>query len=59
MKLKIKNHPTKRNPKRLEVVELKLEPELAALIEAFAAEADMSPESFGSMVVDQYQAHQN
>jgi hypothetical protein len=34
MKLKIKNHPTKRNPKRLEVVELKLEPELAALIEA-------------------------
>jgi hypothetical protein len=59
MKLKIRNTPTKRNPKRFEVVELKLEPELAALIEAFAAEKQMSPESFGSMVVDQYQAKQN
>jgi len=37
----------------------KVEAELAALIEAFAAERQMSPESFGSMVVDQYQAKQN
>ena len=59
MKLKIRNTPTKQNPKRFEVVELKFEPELVALIEALAAKRGMTVESFGAMVVDQYQARRN
>ena len=36
-------------------IEFDLEPELVAFVQAFAAERDMSPESFAGMVVGQYQ----
>lgn len=57
MKLKIRNTPTKRNPRRVEVVELKLGAE--ALVEAFAAERGTDAEEFGVMVVNEHQAKQN
>ena len=42
------------NPEEFVTIEFDLEPELIALIEALAARADMSPESFAGMVVCQY-----
>ena len=62
----IKFTPTMKNPKspsenpeQFVTIELELEPELVALIEALAAKRGMTVESFGAMVVDQYQARRN
>jgi hypothetical protein len=43
-----------KNPEQFVTIEFDLEPELIAFIEALAAKADMSPESFAGMVVSQY-----
>jgi hypothetical protein len=47
-------------PEEFVTIEFDLEPELVAFAQAFAAEVDMSPESFAGTVVDQYiKAHQS
>jgi hypothetical protein len=53
----MKKHKSRsNNPEEFVTIQFDLEPELVVLVQAFAAEANMSPESFAGMVVGQYQA---